>query len=772
MQLRIFLSFIFLLLVLINASFSQEISIIPKPTSVTPREGRFSLDSDTRLYYPKDKAEWVQTATYLISVMLPSTGFRMMAQPIKRQVLLHRSNSIYLIENKEIEEKEGYTLEITPKNIIIQAKNALGAFYAIQSLRQLFPPEINSSTLQANNTIWSAPCCKIEDYPRFQYRGLMLDVSRHFFNVGDVKRFIDLMVLHKFNTFHWHLTDDQGWRIEIPKYPKLRTSAACRNGTLIGHYSDEPEKFDTERYCGSYTKEEIKSVIAYAAQNFVTIIPEIEMPGHAMAALHAYPELGCTGGPYETFKKWGVVDDVFCAGNDKTFEFIETVLTEVAALFPGTYIHVGGDECPKERWKKCQKCQKRMADLGLRDEHELQSYFISRAEKILNKLGKKLIGWDEILEGGLAPNATVMSWRGIDGGIAAAKAHHDVIMSPTDNCYLDYYQSEPSSEPLAIGGFLPIDKVYAYEPIPAVLSLEDAKYIIGVQGNLWTEYIGDLDKVFYMLYPRASALAETAWTSKDLKDWKDFSKRLKKHFTRLEKMNVNHSKGFFDLKASFQSGNVSISSNEPESADIRYTLDGTEPTASSTKYVKPFLLDKTSVMKAAIFSNGKPLGKTLTSSYLVHKASGKSYTLTTKPEKFTGGEEFGLTNGVIGNEKKWNTWVALCGYDFDPIIDLGEITTIKSVKTNFLNSKISWIYPPRAIEILISEDGKTFTSIGKKSIDADALSGISMENIIFDVPNVKGRYLKLLGTHYGKIPAGMPGESNDAWIFLDEIQVD
>ncbi|HNM28087.1 MAG TPA: family 20 glycosylhydrolase, partial [Saprospiraceae bacterium] len=340
----------------------------------------------------------------------------------------------------------------------------------------------------------TAPCCTIADAPRFAYRGLHLDVGRHFFPVEYIKRYIDLMAFHKVNVFHWHLTDDQGWRIEIKKYPKLNTVAVCRDSTLIGHNADQPRRFDGKPYCGFYTQEEIKEVVAYARERFITIVPEIEMPGHALAALSAYPELGCTGGPYKAAGSWGVFEDVFCAGNDETFRFVEEVLAEVCALFPGPYVHVGGDECPKTRWKNCPKCQARMKAEGLKDEHELQSYFIRRAENILAAHGKKLIGWDEILEGGLAPSATVMSWRGTEGGIAAAREHHDVIMTPTSNCYLDYYQSKNvDNEPLAIGGYLPIEQVYAYEPVPDELTPEETRYILGVQANVWTEYIDTPD---------------------------------------------------------------------------------------------------------------------------------------------------------------------------------------------------------------------------------------------------------------------------------------
>jgi hexosaminidase len=426
-----------------------------------------------------------------------------------------------------------YHMVVNAEGVDIFSTSASGLFYGTQSLMQLIVQEKKD---------WQVPYLTLTDFPRFSWRGLHLDVSRHFFPVDFVKRYIDLMARYKFNTFHWHLTEDQGWRIEIKKYPKLQEVAAYRKETLIGHYSAQPHQFDGQRYGGYYTQEEIKEVVAYAAERFVTIVPEIEMPGHALAALSAYPHLGCTGGPYETATLWGVFDDVYCAGKESTFTFLEDVLDEVIELFPGQYIHIGGDECPKTRWKECAQCQKRMKVEGLSDEHELQSYFIQRIEKYLNARGKKIIGWDEILEGGLAPNAAVMSWRGEEGGIAAAKAGHDVVMTPGFALYFDHYQGDPQNEPVAIGGNTPLKKVYSYEPIPASLAQDEQRFILGAQANVWTEYIKTPEHVEYMTYPRALALAEVVWSPKEARDWTSFVNRLTHQYVLLERQKVNFRK--------------------------------------------------------------------------------------------------------------------------------------------------------------------------------------------------------------------------------------
>lgn len=428
---------------------------------------------------------------------------------------------------------EGYNhIKIDEEGVDIFSTSESGLFYGAQSLIQL---------INQNEQV-RVPLLRITDFPRFEWRGLHLDVCRHFYPVEFVKRYIDLMARYKFNTFHWHLTEDQGWRIEIKKYPKLQEVAAYRKETLIGHYSNQPHQFDGERHGGYYTQEEIREVVAYAAERFVTIVPEIEMPGHSLAALSAYPHLGCTGGPYEAATKWGVFDDVYCAGKESTFTFLQDVLDEVLELFPSEYIHVGGDECPKTRWKECAHCQQRIKTEKLADEHELQSYFIQRIEKYLNKKGRKLIGWDEILEGGLAPNATVMSWRGEDGGIAAAKAGHDVVMTPGFALYFDHYQGNPETEPVAIGGNTPLKKVYDYDPAPESLTEEERGFILGAQANVWTEYIKTPQHVEYMTYPRALALAEVVWSTRYSRNWENFVERLPAQFKLLEKFNVNYRK--------------------------------------------------------------------------------------------------------------------------------------------------------------------------------------------------------------------------------------
>jgi hexosaminidase len=429
---------------------------------------------------------------------------------------------------------EHYTLNGSGKSIAVQGDSYAGTFRGVQSLIQLLPVK-KSASLQL-------PLVSISDQPRLKYRGLMLDVARHFFDVEFVKQYIDFIALHKMNTFHWHLTDDQGWRVEIKKYPKLTEVGAYRNGTIIGHYPGTGN--DNIHYGGFYTQDQIRDVVDYAAKRHVTVIPEIEMPGHAKAALASYANLGCTGGPYEVKQTWGIEQDVFCAGNDSVFSFLQDVLDEVMPLFPSQYIHVGGDECPKDRWKTCPKCQKRIKDNNLKDEHELQSYFVQRIEKYINSQGKKMIGWDEILEGGLAPNATVMSWRGEAGGIEAAKQDHDVIMTPGTHVYLDHAQSK-KEDSLTIGGYTSVQKVYSYEPVPPVLNAQQKKHVLGAQGNVWTEYMTNPRKVEYMIFPRLSALSEVLWTPAALKNWDDFEKRLKIQFKRYDVWGVNYSRALF-----------------------------------------------------------------------------------------------------------------------------------------------------------------------------------------------------------------------------------
>lgn len=756
---------------------NPSLNIIPQPNAVEIADSSFVLRPDTRIYLPNGREDWAMAARYFSMLVSQSTNYVLESQSIKQDMRELQANSIYFLPDEKIAHPEGYKLEISQKAILIRARTAAGAFYAVQTLRQLFPPEFNATyspgdfEAPGESAIeWQARCCKIEDAPRFSYRGLHLDAGRQFFPVSFVKKYIDLLAAHKLNTFHWHLTEDQGWRIEIKKYPRLQTVGACRKETLIGHYSDRPERYDGQEYCGYYTQEEIKEVVEYARQRFVTVIPEIEMPGHALAALSAYPELGCTGGPYETATKWAVFEDVFCAGNEKTFAFIDSVLEEVCAMFPGPYIHIGGDECPKTRWNACPKCQKRMAEEGLKDGHALQSYFIHRVEQILAKRGKKLVGWDEILEGGLAPSATVMSWRGTQGGLAAARAGHDAIMTPGEYVYFDYYQSDPASESLAVGGFLPLEKVYSYEPVPKELTPAEAGRILGVQGNVWTGYMKTGEAVEYMVYPRACALAEIAWSAQK-KNWKDFARRIRVHFDRLDAMGVNYARSYFDVSASFSNGKVKLSAIDP-ALQIRYTTDGSEPSKASNIFDGPFPISQNTTLRAAVFDNGKQKGKVRTVTFLIHKASGKPYFLPRIPDKYTGGEQYALTNGVTGNIKTWGNWVGLVNRNIDPVIDFGEPVAFSRVTTHFVNDKASRIYPPQGVEVYVSADGINFMLLASKDIQADSMKGISVETATLETPGAQGRYLKFVAKTFGVIPDSATGAGNGAWLFIDEVVVE
>lgn len=513
-----------------------EISVIPRPQIIEKRQGEFMINASTGVALTGSVKDVDLVVRFLRERFSPPTGFSFADST--------GTNNVVLLESDlGLDKADGYyVLDISPECIKIKAATSRGFFYGLQTVRQLLPAAIESRAL-VEGVKWTVPCLRIEDWPRFKYRGLHLDVGRHFFPPAFIKKYIDLIALHKMNYFHWHLTEDQGWRIEIKKYPRLTQVGSMRKQTLIGHGALQPFIYNGEPYKGFYSQKEIREIVEYARQKFVTIVPEIEMPGHSLAALASYPELGCTGGPYEVAQRWGVFEDVFCAGKEKTFKFLEAVLSEVVNLFPGPYIHIGGDECPKERWKNCPLCQARIKSENLKDEAELQSYFIHRIEKFLLTKNKRIIGWDEILEGGLAPQATVMSWRGVEGGIEAARMKHDVIMTPTSHCYLDYYQADPTAQPLAIGGFLTLRKVYHYEPVPPDLTEEQAAYIIGTQGNVWTEYMLNDKYVEYMAFPRACAIAEIAWLDPAKKNWLDFLSRLAGFYEHLAALNVNYFRG-------------------------------------------------------------------------------------------------------------------------------------------------------------------------------------------------------------------------------------
>lgn len=516
--------------------------IIPRPVRVESSQGTFRLQATTPVIVQAGAEGADSVGRYFIRTLAAAGGMELSL--VTRTAVADTDNAVVLSLEGSLRTglgDEGYMLSVTPRQAKISAAAPAGLFYGIQTLRQLLPPDAFSS-VPLQGVLWSIPCVRIEDVPRFPWRGMHLDVSRHFFGKAFIKEYLDLMAMHKLNVFHWHLTDDNGWRLEIKRYPRLTSIGAWRVDREQDNWQKRQSQQPGEKatYGGYYTQDDVREILAYAKERYITVVPEIEMPGHSVAAVSAYPEYSCTGGPFTVLPGgyWPNVD-IYCAGNEGTFTFLEGILTEVTDLFPSPYVHIGGDEADKTNWKKCPKCQDRIKGEGLKNEEELQSYFIRRIEIILNARGKRLIGWDEILQGGLPPNATVMSWQGMGGGIAAAKAGHDVVMTPTSTCYFDYYQAK-SGEPEGIGGFLPLDSVYRFEPVPDDISPGQRPHILGTQANLWTEYVPTASHAEYMVLPRMCALAEVAWTMPELKDFDDFLSRLEKQYSRFDRMGVNY----------------------------------------------------------------------------------------------------------------------------------------------------------------------------------------------------------------------------------------
>jgi hexosaminidase len=515
-------------------ALADEAAIIPYPLELIAEKGAFALTSTVKILVQQDSSAAKEAGHYLQQALNRPAGLNLTIAESDSKQTAPGAILLTTVGADPDSGEEGYQLHIAPDSIQMRATTAAGLFYGVQTLLQLLPPRVYSPTAPAIAIEWEWPCLRINDRPRFRWRGVMLDVSRHLVGIDDILRYLDCLAMHKINIFHWHLTDDQGWRIQSLKYPRLTEVGAWRKGSDGRLYPEGhlPTFEPPGRYGGFYTQEQVREIVACAAQRHIAVVPEIEMPGHALAALAAYPQLSCAGGPFEVSIQCGVCHEVYCAGNEQTFDFLQNVLDELLPLFPSPYVHIGGDECPKDRWKNCPKCQARIHQEGLADENALQSYFIRRIEKFLNSRGKRLIGWDEILEGGLAPNATVMSWRGIEGGIAAAKAGHDVVMSPTSHCYLDHYQA-PQGEPKAFGGLLTLETAYSFEPIPPEFDASQSRHVLGLQGNVWTEYMPDMRQVEYMTWPRAAALAEVGWTAVSRKKWADFQRRIATDLQRL-----------------------------------------------------------------------------------------------------------------------------------------------------------------------------------------------------------------------------------------------
>ena len=756
----------------IFSSYSAPIyDLIPYPQELKPQSGKFILNKKTVILCPFDQPQIVEIAQQFSDHLALVAGIKL---PLRDCQTTSTNKNFILFNTGSLTNKnpEAYTLKVFTSSVQITGNTAAGVFYGLQTLYQLFPCEVYASKESKKIKKWSVPCVEITDFPRFNYRGLHLDVCRHFFPVDFIKKYIDLMAIYKFNYFHWHLTDDQGWRIEIKKYPRLIEIGSKRDETLVGHYYESfPQQFDGKPYGGYYTQEEAKEIVAYAKKRGITVIPEIEMPGHAQAAIASYPFLSCTQDTtIKVATKWGIFKEVFCT-RDTVFGFLEDVLSEIMEIFPSKYIHIGGDECPKDRWKECPYCQSLIKKLNLKDEHQLQSYFTQRIEKFINEHGRQIIGWDEILEGGLAPNATVMSWRGKIGGIEAARLSHDVIMTPTEYCYLDYYQADPEFEPLAIGGFVPLSKVYNFEPIPDELTPAEAKYILGAQANLWTEYILDEKHVEYMAYPRATALSEVVWSNKESKNWENFKERLSTHFQRFEKLGVNASHAFYEpqFNAQVTENNklkITLSCDHPK-AKIYFSLNGKEP---DQHYLKPLIIDSTTIVSVATFVDGKKASRTLQKTFIVSKLTN----LICQPDSNVSYHQqsiFKLTDGKLGNIKTTSEWARLISNeDYLLNIDLQKNQIIQRFTMGILKAPAFCGQIPSEIILYGSKDGINYQPLGEQKFSSSFTGKYEIMRPVFNFPPVEVRYLKIMLKNPRFCIESLENEKNNS-VFIDEIAV-
>lgn len=725
--------------------------LIPKPVSLEKREGSFKISNETYLTYSAD----LQNEGLYLNNLLDSASDFSLKQNLEAKV---KSSEIELkIVNDfppELQHGEAYRLIISSEKLQITALTTTGIMRGIQTVRQLFIPAFHSGE---NRSAWYIPCLKIEDKPKFEHRGLMLDVCRHFFEKEVIFKYMDALAFYKMNILHLHLTEDQGWRIQIDKYPLLNEISSCRteeDGTVYGGY---------------YTKEDLKEIVAYAKERHIIVIPEIELPGHSQAALAAYPQFSCNGGPIEVINEWGVFKDIYCAGNDSTFIFLEDILTEVMEIFPSEYIHIGGDEAPKFRWENCAKCQKRMKDEGLHNEHELQSYFIQRIEKFLNSKGRKLIGWDEILEGGLSENATVQSWRGMEGGLTAAQQKHYVIMSPTSHCYLDY-------------GLDAIDlkKVYEFNPIPPQLEPALHKYILGAEVNMWTERVPDEENLDSKVFPRMIALAEMLWSGPDTTRYDDFYSRLQHHYSILEYFKIKFGTETipFKIETLCEDQNIYIELKKimPDlELKYRWICDGCD--TNLVNYNDRIVLGRSGELKVYAYKNGKPYGTVVKQRIAEHLALFSPPTYANDyDEWYPSSGTFALTDGKLGSYNfRDGNWQGFWGKDLDIILDMGSEKLISKITLNFLEYENAWIMKPRKIVVSYSNDNNTCYNVKNPVIipvNAASIEGITVNPYIVNFDEFKARYIRVQVENYGKLPSSHEAAGQDAWLFIDEIIVE
>lgn len=753
-----------------NGTSEASYNVIPMPQQIQHHNGvPFKLDNKTTIVCEAGDITMQRTANFLADYLQFSTGIKPTVTD-SPQV----SNFILLKSDLQNENNEAYTLDIIDTEIVINGASPAGLFYGIQTLRKSLDVDSNKKEILF-------PQVSILDFPRFWYRGMHLDTARHFFPLSFLKEYIDLLALHNMNTFHWHITEDQGWRIEIKKYPELTNKGSIRKKTVIGRNSD---KYEETEYGGFYTQDEAKELVQYAADRFITIIPEIDLPGHMLAALHAYPEFGCTGGPYEVEPTWGVFDDILCGGNDSVYTFINDVMDELTEIFPSEYIHVGGDEAPKVRWKECPKCQAKIKELGIKGtakhtaEDQLQTHMLVEVEKHLAEKGRKVIGWDEILEGGLSPDATVMSWRGINGAIEAAEQGHDAIMTSNSHLYFDYYQTtDVDNVPLAIGGYIPLEAVYNFEPVPATLTQDQKSHIIGVQANLWTEYIKDGEQVLYMVLPRMDALSELQWSNPTQKNYEEFIKRLKTMIKLYDKKGYNYSKTIFGLESEIKNntdnGTAEITLSTIDDAPIYYTLDGTEPTTNSNLYTEPIIISQSTNIKAkAIRPNLETTA--FSKNFVVSKSSFKPIELSVAPNKtyaFGGAES--LVNGLKGskNNYKDGSWIGFTNGPIVATIDLKEAQEVSEVEVSTFVVTGDWIFGAESLIVEVSDNGKDFTKVSETNYPMPSSHIEEIITLETKFSPINAKYVRITIDKTKKLPEWHAGAGANAYIFIDEISV-
>ena len=744
-----------ILITLFSMRLNAQIKIIPQPVEIEIKKGFFVFDNKLIVYNTANDSSVNSIAVYLKETLI-NKGKVADIQIVNGAAKIKKGLFLFINKNLRNLGDEGYELNITQSRIDITASHIRGLFYGVQSLRQLLPAEFESKTGMTKPG-FKIPCVEITDNPKFKWRGMLLDCGRHFMDKEFVKRYIDLLAYYKMNTLHWHLTEDQGWRIEIKKYPKL---------TEIGSWRTEA---DGSRYGGFYSQDEIKEVVEYAKERFVNVVPEIELPGHSVAAIASYPNLSCTGKQIDVETQWGVFKDIYCAGNDTTINFLKDVLTEVMSLFPSKYIHIGGDEAPKYRWENCTKCQSRIKNNALKDEHELQSWFIGQFDEFLSQNGRKLIGWDEILEGGLSKGATVQSWRGMEGAIAAARSGHDAIVSPTSHAYFDYDISN-----------INLEKVYSFNPIPDELNENERKHILGGECNLWSERAPQ-EKVDGRMFPRILAMSEVLWTYPEKRNFNEFRKRVQLQYPVLKALGVTY--GFEREPLKF-TANTDISKKlilvnlekGQEGTDIFYTTSGIKPDRKALKYSKAIVAKDSLKLKVAVLANDNDNGFYYERSFKMSKSTALIPKLKFPySQNYKANGDNALTDGVLGTENfRDGNWQGYEGVDMIAVIDLGKETEISTISTGFLQSTPSWIFFPPQLEYFISKDGVEFRSIG---VLTAPVSPKDVDNLVkyytINLPiKAKTQFVKVVAKNMGSCPEWHPGAGGKAWIFADEIIIE